>query len=35
MSIETVNQRRVLSILFLIGSIFLVAAVWNLPEPGM
>lgn len=35
MSIETVNQRRVLSILFLIGSIFFVAAVWNLPEPGM
>ena len=33
MSIETVNQRRALSILFLIGSIFLVAAVWKLPSP--
>jgi hypothetical protein len=33
MSKETINQRRALSILFVIGSIFLVAAVWNLPSP--
>ena len=33
MSMETDNQRRALSILFLIGSIFLVAAVWKLPSP--
>ncbi|MGB7465393.1 MAG: hypothetical protein WBW14_21035, partial [Candidatus Acidiferrum sp.] len=33
MSIETVNQRHALSILFLIGSIFLVAAMWKLPSP--
>jgi hypothetical protein len=33
MSKETANQRRALSILFLIGSIFLVAAMWNLPTP--
>ncbi len=33
MSIETVNQRRALSILFLIGSIFLVAAMWKHPSP--
>jgi hypothetical protein len=35
MSKETVKRRRALSILFLIGSVFLVAAVWNLPEPEM
>jgi hypothetical protein len=33
MSKETANQRRAISILFLIGSIFLVAAMWNLPTP--
>ena len=33
MSIEMGNQRRALSILFLIGSIFLVAAMWKLPSP--
>jgi hypothetical protein len=33
MSIETVNQRRALSILFPIGSIFLVAAMWKHPSP--
>jgi hypothetical protein len=32
MSRGTVNQRRALSILFLIGGIFLVAAVWNSPS---
>ena len=33
MSIETGNQRRALSILLLIGSIFLVAAIKILPSP--
>lgn len=33
MSIEMGHQRRALSILFLIGSIFLVAAMWKLPSP--
>jgi hypothetical protein len=32
MSKETVNQRHTLSILFLLCSILLVAAMWNLPE---
>jgi hypothetical protein len=32
MSRDTLNQRRAVSILFLIGSFLLVVAAWNLPD---
>jgi hypothetical protein len=32
MSKEVVNQRRAVSILFLLGSLLLVVAAWNLPD---
>jgi hypothetical protein len=32
MSRETMNQRRAVSLLFLIGSLLLVVAAWNLPD---
>jgi hypothetical protein len=33
MSKETLNQRRAVSFLFLLGSILLVVTAWNLPDP--
>jgi hypothetical protein len=32
MANDTLNQRRAISILFLIGSVLLVVAAWNLPD---
>jgi hypothetical protein len=31
---EVVNQRRAVSLLFLLGSILLVVTAWNLPDPS-
>jgi hypothetical protein len=31
---QAIKQRRTISVLWLLGSILVVAAVWNLPEPN-